>query len=224
MKDAILKIIRRYYPELESNRLFPQAGIVTTIPDPPAKDDAVCTPQRPYYAVNIKLLTPKFEYDESMPELLDVPVSLKGAGFQRGDAALPQPKTMVLVSFIGGSLSKPIVTDILPHYMTLPNINAESQRWQQNKDSFQEVDGDGNWQRKTSGSISDQAQKIWIGNSIDNALILDSGHMTAIIAALASIASHTHLPDGTVSSKEAILTQKSAIEALKTKLDAFAKT
>jgi len=38
------------------------------------------------------------------------------------------------------------------------------------------------------------------------------------------IANHTHNPDGTVVQASAITTQKTAIEALKTKLDAFAKT
>jgi len=239
MKDAILKIIRKYYPELESNRLFPIPGIVTKVPDPPSIDNAVCTPQRPYYAVNIKLLTPKFEYDKSMPELQDVPVAMPGAGAQRGYAALPQAETMVLVSFIGGSLSKPVVIAALPHFSTLPNIDEKTMRWQQDSENFQEVDQSGNWQRKSSGSISDQAQnisstgaveiitkapKIWIGNSIDNALVLDSGHMAAIISALGTIANHTHLPDGTVAEAAAITTQKTAIEALKLKLDAFAKT
>ena len=231
MKDAILKTIRKYYPELESNRLFPVPGIVTKIPDPPDQEDATCTPQRPFYAVNIKLLTPKFEYDKNMPELLDVPVAMSGAGKLRGFSALPQPETMVLVSFIGGSLSKPIVIAALPHFLTLAQITAEAMRWQQNNESFQEVDGSGNWQRKTSGSISDQAQteinniapKIWIGNSIDNALVLDSSHMTAIISALDIIANHTHNPDGTVAQASAIIAEKTAIEALKTKLDAFAK-
>jgi type VI secretion system (T6SS) baseplate-like injector VgrG len=239
MKDAILKTIRKYYPELESNRLFPVPGIVTKVPDPPSQEAAVSTPQRPQYAVNIKLLTPKFEYDENMPELLDVPVAMSGAGNQRGFAALPQPKTMVLVSFIGGSLSKPIVIAVLPHFLALPQISAEAERWQQSAASFQEVDPDGNWKRKTSGSISDQAQnidlegsaeitakapQIYIGNGTDNALVLNSGHMAAIIAALDTIANHTHNPDGTVAQAAAITTQKIAIQALKVKLDAFAKT
>lgn len=207
-------------------------GIVTKIPDPPDQEDATCTPQRPFYAVNIKLLTPKFEYDKNMPELLDVPVAMCGASKQRGLAALPQPETMVLVSFIGGSLSKPVVTAVLPHYMTLPQIAAEVMRWQQNAESFQEVDSAGNWKRKTSGSISDEAQteinniapKIWIGNSIDNALVLDSSFMDAIINALDVLSAHTHPTVGPMAEGGAITTYKTAIEALKTKLDAFAKT
>ncbi|MCK4982798.1 MAG: hypothetical protein KAS17_07725 [Victivallaceae bacterium] len=238
MKTMIKKIVLRFWPELESGTHLPQLAVVTDAPDPPTAGETH-SHERPHYAVNCRLLTKNMEIDESMPILRDIPVAMTGAAAARGLAGLPGEGTIVEIAFAFGCQSKPFVRSVLPYGMDLPAIDKRSMRWQQNKTDFQEVDKDGNWTRKTSGSIFDQAQKInltgsveinavapkiYIGNGIDNALILDSSHMTAIISALDSIANHTHLPDGTVSSKDAILTQKAAIQVLKTKLDAFAKT
>ena len=238
MKNMIKKIVLRFWPELESGTHLPQLAVVVNIPDPPTAGEKH-SHERPHYAVNCRLLKKNLKIDESMPVLRDIPVSMTGAAAARGLAALPQEGTIVEIAFAFGCQSKPFIRSVLPWGMVLPEIDSRSMRWQQDAKNFQEVDKDGNWIRKSSGSISDQAQNInmegsanfkaaalqvWIGNSIDNALVLDSSHMAAIITALDTIANHTHNIDGTVIQADAITNQKTAIQALKVKLDAFAKT
>ena len=230
MKNMIKKIVLRFWPELESGTHLPQLAVVVTIPDPPTAGEKH-SHERPYYAVNCRLLKKNMEIDESMPVLRDIPVSMNGAAAARGMAGLPGEGTIVEIAFAFGCQSKPFIRSVLPFGMDLPAIDKRSMRWQQNKDSFQEVDGSGNWKRKTSGSISDQAQsisstgdEIWIGNSENNALKIDSDFMTAIMAALDALSNHTHPTVGAMAEGSAMTTQKTAIQALKMKLDAFTKT
>ena len=171
--------------------------------------------------------------------LIDIPVAMTGAATARGFAALPPEGTIVEIAFAFGCQSKPFVRSVLPWGMKLPTIDKRSMRWQQSEDSFQEADSAGNWKRETSGSISDKAQnisnigiadfiatapQIWLGNSTDNALKLDSDFMNAVMATLQLIADHSHDINGNVTNKGGIIAEKTVIQVLKTKLDLFVKS
>lgn len=223
MKNMIKKIVLRFWPELESGTHFPQLAVVMKIPDPPTAGEKH-SHERPHYAVNCRMLNKNMEIDEDMPMLRDIPVSMTGAAAARGLAALPGEGTIVEIAFAFGCQSKPFVRSVLPWGMALPAIDAKAMRWQQNAGCFQEVDGAGNWTRKTSGSISDQAQKVWLGNETDNALKIDSDCMAALMAVLDVLSSHTHPTVGAIVEGAAVTTQKTAIQVLKGKLDAFVKT
>ncbi len=239
LKSVVERIVRRLWPELDSNTHLPLLGVVMKVPDPPAGGEAH-TDARPRYAVDVRMFKPDGKtIDEDIPLLRDIPVALPAAAPDRGFAGLPQPGTIVEITFAFGRQSLPFVRSVLPFGLKLPAVDAESQRWQQAAASYQEVDGAGNWIRRTSGSISDQAQKIsgtgteewtaaapqvWIGNSSDNALKIDSDALAALISALETLAAHTHPEVGTISEGGAVAVQKAVLQALKNKLDVFVKT
>ncbi len=156
MKSMIKKIVTRLFPELNSKTHLPHLGVVISVPDPPISGEQH-THERPYYAVDVRLLNSAEEIDEDMPLLRDIPVAMTGSAPLRGFAALPQPGTIVEVAFAFGMQSKPFIRSVLPWKMKLPAIDAESQRWQQTATSYQEVDANGNWNRITDQTISDTA-------------------------------------------------------------------
>lgn len=156
MREIIKRIALRLWPELGSKTYFPQLAVVVNIPDPPA-DGGQCAPERPRYAVDVRLLTPELTIDDDMPLLRDVPVALQGAAPERGFAALPLSGTIVELAFAFGRQSLPFVRSVLPDNLALPACDGLSQRWQHAKISYQEVDAAGNWTRTTPGDISDGA-------------------------------------------------------------------
>ncbi|MDD5598556.1 MAG: hypothetical protein PHV82_11480 [Victivallaceae bacterium] len=237
MKNMIRKIVLRLWPELGSGAHLPQLAIVVGVPDPPANGETH-SHERPFYAVNCRLLKKDFSIDADMPVMRDVPVAMTGAAAGRGLAALPGEGTIVEIAFAFGCQSKPFIRTVLPFGMQLPAIDKRAMRLQQSAASFQEVDAAGNWTRQTSGSISDQAKnisgaasaewtakapKVWIGNASDNALKIDSDLMAALMAALDTLSSHTHPEVGTISQGAAVTAQKEVIQTLKIKLDLFVK-
>lgn len=158
LKTIIRKIIHRLYPELPAGLHLPVLAVVTNIPDPPAGGEQ-CSEITPKYAVDIRLLKNDFTIDPEMPLMRDVPIALSGAAPDRGFALIPQPGTIVELAFAFGMQSHPYIRAVLPHGLKLPKIDAQSMRWQQSADSFQQVDAGGNWKRETEVNIADQAGK-----------------------------------------------------------------
>lgn len=199
MKEAVNKIAERRHPELANGMYLPIFGVVMAVPDPPIQDGQ-CTEVRPRYAVAVQLLKENGDPDLDMPPLLDVPVAMTGAAPHRGFAALPQPGTVVEIAFAFGLPNKPFVRSILPYELPLPAIDALSQRWQQTDKSYQEIDGVGNHRRQTNLTITDRAEieiatiapKHWIGSEGDNFLQMVADFMASVIAALDTLAAHTH--------------------------------
>lgn len=207
MKNLIKKVVLRLWPELDSGTHLPRLAVVVHIPDPPAAG-GVCTPERPRYAVDVRMLTPDMVMDEAMPLLRDVPVAMTGSADHRGFAALPQPGTIVEIAFAFGRQSLPFVRSVLPDHLALPAIDARSQKWQQTAGTFQEVDAVGNWLRLAEEDIIDvaagdiessaggdmvlTASKLWVGSGSDNFLQIVADFMVSTRAALATLAAHTH--------------------------------
>jgi hypothetical protein len=180
----VRKAVRGIFPELGAGLHLPRLGIVTEIPDPPA-EGGQHTHRRPRYAVNLRILLPDGEtVDPDMPVLEDVPVAMAAAGPGRGFAGLPAVGTVVEVAFAYARITQPFVRSVLPYRLTLPAIDADSQRWQQSASSFQEVDADGNWTMRGG--------KIWIGNGGINLLANVTDYQQSVDDALQTIATHTH--------------------------------
>ena len=53
--------------------------------------------------------------------------------------------------------TKPFITQILPHGLSLPRVPKGDQVWQHSEACQQRVDADGNWLRQTDGKIQDKA-------------------------------------------------------------------
>ncbi len=156
IREVVKKVVLRLFPELANKTHLPMWAVVISVPDPPSVGGAVHSDERPRYAVDCRLLKPDGKtIDDDMPALRDVPVSLGAAAPDRGFAGLPLPGTIVEIAFAYGRQSLPFIRAVLPFKLKLPIIDGKSMRWQQSAASFQEVDADGNWKRRTTGTISD---------------------------------------------------------------------
>ena len=155
MKTAVENIVSKRWPELKSRVHLPLFAVVTGIPDPPAGGQT-CTAERPYYAVDVRLLTENGEIDEGMPLICDVPVAMTGSTHNRGFASLPQPGTIVELAFAFGRQDKPFIRSVLPYGMALPVCDGKSQRWQQTATSWLEIDAVGNWNHKTDRNVTSE--------------------------------------------------------------------
>jgi hypothetical protein len=244
MLKIVEKMIIRLFPELDSKTHLPLLAVVVSIPDPPA-DGGKCTPERPRYAVDVRMLTPDLTIDGDMPLMRDVPVAMTGAANGRGLASLPQPGTIVEIAFAFGRQSLPFIRSVLPDQLQLPEIDAMAQRWQQTPGDYQEVDAAGNWTRQGSNIIdqantinlgavtsveqsagrewSAQAPKVWLGSESENVLRILSEYMQTVSAALGTLASHTHPNIGGPEQGGTIGAQSDAVTAQKARIDTIKK-
>ncbi len=246
MKDLIKRIAVRLWPELDSQIYFPMLGKVVAIPDPPFNGEE-CTPERPRYAVDVRMLTPDGAIDEAMPLLRDVPVAMTGAANARGFAGLPLPGTVVEIAFAFGRQSLPFVRSVLPDGLALPETDGVSQRWQHSASSYQEVDRNGNWTRTTPGDVTDGAggnialyasqnilqsaraewvaksPKVWLGSDVENLFTVISDFMAATVAALSVLAGHTHAGGASPDQSGSVNSNNQEATAAKARLDLVKK-
>ncbi|BCS89952.1 bacteriophage T4 gp5 trimerisation domain-containing protein [Pseudodesulfovibrio sediminis] len=155
MREVVKKIILKLYPELDAGLHLPRFARVLAVNDAP-KDGGTSERFRPRYAVDLEILTPNGERDESFPiyEAVQLPVPL-GCGQEAGLFGFPEPGVIVEIGFAYGRADHPIVRQIYPQGMSLPTVDMGQQRWQQSAAVFQDVDKDGNWTRKTDMAITD---------------------------------------------------------------------
>lgn len=235
MKNQILRLIRSFFPELSAGTLIPRLAVVIAIPDAPANGEKN-TPDRPRYAVNVKILTPDGDPDPAFPELRDVPLALPCAGNARGLTGIPQVGTIVELAFAFGMQTKPFIRSILPYGLTLPATDSKSMRFQQTADVYMEFDVSGNLNTQTPENMVTNVGKdvliygshLWFGSLAVNTLQLLSGFMAQTSAALSTLASHNHPhPLGPTSKSDScaadLPANQSAIESLKSSLDTIKK-
>lgn len=155
MREVVKKIILKLYPELDAGLHLPRFARVLAVNDAP-KDGGTSERFRPRYAVDLEILTPNGERDESFPiyEAVQLPVPL-GCGQEAGLFGFPEPGVIVEIGFAYGRADHPIVRQIYPQGMSLPTVDMGQQRWQQSAAVFQDVDKAGNWTRKTDMAITD---------------------------------------------------------------------
>ena len=158
MVEQIRKIVLRLFPELKAGYHLPRVAVVTGIADTPKKGD-IADPFRPHYALNLKLLTEQGVIDEKVPELQAVPFSITGAGHEQGFVQYPEIGAWVEVCWLYGRPHLPYVRSVLPHYLTLSELEYGATAWQQSSHSKQHADAQGNWTRQTEGTITDQSRK-----------------------------------------------------------------
>lgn len=158
METAIKKIIDKQYPELTAKYHLPRFAEVVSVRENPDHGD-IADEFRPYYAVDLQVLTEHGKPDSDFPVLKDVPLSLPVAGQEMGQFAYPENGAWCVIHFAYGSPNKPFVSSILPHNRSLPKIERGEQRIQHSNASYQRVDKDGNWQTQTDRNITEDSLK-----------------------------------------------------------------
>ncbi|VVO92749.1 hypothetical protein PS870_02405 [Pseudomonas fluorescens] len=156
MEDAIRRAVDRQFPELSGGYHLPRFGRVVAVPDAPAAP-GLCDDFRPRFGVDVEVLLPDGEPDQDLPILSSLPLPAPMGGQEAGMFGFPEEGTTVVVSFAYGLPSKPFITQILPHGLSLPRVPKGDQVWQHSEACQQRVDADGNWLRQTDGKIQDKA-------------------------------------------------------------------
>jgi hypothetical protein len=156
MDDAIRRSVARQFPELSGGYHLPRFGRVVAVPDAPASP-GLCDDFRPRFGVDVEVLLPDGEPDPDLPTLTGLPLPAPMGGQEAGMFGFPEEGTTVVISFAYGLPSKPFITQILPHGLSLPRVPKGDQVWQHSEACQQRVDADGNWLRQTDGKIQDKA-------------------------------------------------------------------
>lgn len=156
MEDAIRRAVERQFPELTGGYHLPRFGRVVAVPDAPAAP-GLCDDFRPRFGVDVEVLLPSGEPDPDLPVLTSVPLPAPMGGQEAGMFGFPEEGTTVVISFAYGLPTKPFITQILPHGLSLPRVPKGDQVWQHSEACQQRVDADGNWLRQTDGKIQDKA-------------------------------------------------------------------
>jgi hypothetical protein len=156
MEDAIRRAVERQFPELTGGYHLPRFGRVVAVPDAPAAQ-GLCDDFRPRFGVDVEVLLPSGEPDPALPVLTSVPLPAPMGGQEAGMFGFPEEGTTVVISFAYGLPTKPFITQILPHGLSLPRVPKGDQVWQHSEACQQRVDADGNWLRQTDGKIQDKA-------------------------------------------------------------------
>ncbi|WP_319780783.1 phage baseplate assembly protein V [Maridesulfovibrio sp.] len=166
MREVIKKAVLKIFPELSGGLHLDRYARVLAVSDEPAQGGS-CERFRPRYAVTLEILTPEGEKDAAYPIYKDVPLPVPAAGKERGSFGFPETGTLVVVGFAYGRPDHPLVRQIYPLGLSLPNVATGELLWQQDAETLQRVDPDGNWTRQTHGAITDSSL-VRITRAIDS--------------------------------------------------------
>ena len=155
--DVLARILEAKYPELAAGWHLPMWAEVVEIGEP--LDKQTVTEEQPIYAVDLQLLKPDGTQDTDVPVFEQIPLpALAGGQNGRGQWSKPEPGTWVELAFAYGSPAHPFIRCVLPHGRQIPVMHQNSQRWQHDHASFQQVDQEGNWLRETDVNITDKSE------------------------------------------------------------------
>lgn len=151
VKNAIKRLILRYFPELGQRKHLPQLGRIERIYDIPATA-SISSAFRPLKAADVQLLNPKTAEPLAVPVFQQVTLGT-GQAPDHGLLNEPAPGMHCLIQYIDGLNSYPVITSLLPWQSLVPEHKRTDVTLQQNSRS--KLQGrDGNWHIKTDGDIT----------------------------------------------------------------------
>lgn len=155
MEQVVRNLLRRLFPSMEAGTVHPRFGVVTRIPAP-VQEGQIADDAEPHYAVDVQMLTLEGQPDGPVYQSVPLPVPMAGHG--RGSFGFPQEGTRVLVQFVEGSPSHPVITGIYPAGRHLPGLLETETLLQHSQATFLRSSKDEDWQLQARN-------KMWIGNS-----------------------------------------------------------
>ncbi|UDQ97934.1 hypothetical protein AAEX28_13205 [Lentisphaerota bacterium WC36G] len=156
----ILRIVKKWFPELESKTHLPAFAVVVAVSDTP-KEGNICDEYRPYYAVDVKLVDSHYRVIEDMPTLQSVPISLPFGGHENGFFAFPSVGSIVEIAYAYGMQTRPFVRGVLPFRNSLPNIKNNEILLQKDAENYLKIDKNDNCTVRAS-ALDLEAAKIKI--------------------------------------------------------------
>lgn len=157
MRDLIKKIVLRTFPELTAGLHLDRYARVLKVCDAP-ENGGTSERFRPRYAVDVEILTPEGTRDNAFPiyEAVPLPVPV-GAGMESGLFAFPEAGALVVLGFAYGRADHPVIRQIYPMGLSLPQVENGEHRWQQSATVYQSADTQGNWLLTSEATITDDS-------------------------------------------------------------------
>ncbi|WP_018692532.1 hypothetical protein [Algicola sagamiensis] len=156
VKDAIRRLVLRYFPELGQRKHVPQLARIERVYDLPGQEPQISSPFRPHQAADIQLLDAVTRLPLDVPVFEQVTLAI-GQGHEHGLYQHPQPGMCCLIQYIDGLDSIPVITALLPWGMSIPQTRNDDIQLQQS-DQSQLSGANGDWQLKTDGAITQHSQ------------------------------------------------------------------
>lgn len=157
MREMIKKIVMELLPELAGGLHLDRYARVLAAADAPS-EGATSERFRPRYAVDLEILGPDMEPDKNFPKYSAVPLPVSvGGGQESGTFSFPEEGALCVVGFAYGRQDHPIIRQVFPLGVSLPELSRGEVLIQQSPTSFQRVDAQGNWKRKTNADIHENS-------------------------------------------------------------------
>ncbi|MGB0858356.1 MAG: hypothetical protein ACPGSJ_00205 [Pseudoalteromonas spongiae] len=152
VKQAIKRLIQRYFPELNERKHLPQLARIEKIYDLPSDGPAISTAFRPLKAADVQLLNPRTGEPLAAPVFQQVTLGT-GQASDHGLLNEPTPGMQCLIQYIDGLNSHPVITNLLSWQSLVPEHKRTDVTLQQNNRS--KLQGrDGSWHLTTDGEIT----------------------------------------------------------------------
>lgn len=164
VKNAIRRLILRYFPELGQRKHLPQLARIEKIYDMPVDGGKVSTAFRAYKAVDIQLLNAVTGEQLAVPVFEQVTIAT-GQSHEHGLFTEPTTGMHCLIQYIDGLDSMPVITSLLPWQTLVPDHRSTDVILQQSHRS-KIAGSDGNWHFQTDGEIKQTSQKSIVDSQI----------------------------------------------------------
>ncbi|MEZ7279378.1 hypothetical protein [Pseudoalteromonas sp. 68 DY56-GL68] len=154
VKNAIKRLVLRYFPELGQRKHLPQLARIKRIYDLPNKA-MISSAFKPLKGADVQLLNPKTGEPLAVPVFQQVTLGT-GQAADHGVLNEPAPGMHCLIQYIDGLNSHPVITNLLPWQSLVPEHKRTDVTLQQSSRS--KLQGrDGHWHFSTDGEITQQS-------------------------------------------------------------------
>ncbi|HEI6813665.1 TPA: hypothetical protein SJ428_002883, partial [Yersinia enterocolitica] len=201
-KSPLRRQFEAQFPELADGTLRTRLARVVAPTEPATLGDAA-DPFRPKYAVDVQLLDENGNDKAGTPTYAAVPLPVPMAGTEAGCFSYPEAGTLVEISHIEGRPDKPIIRQVLPSGLNLPDIKPGEQLQQQRAEVFQRVTTEGSWHRETDQQIKENSAQRHITSDAEErtttirTTTVQATDTTTVLGTSTLMAGHiTQLADG----------------------------